>query len=185
VREQQEGQRQTQEQRQEADRRIPHLLAVPARVRFLSCEPLLGPVDLFDIAWPADRPKFPQTDDISDGRSALHMIEATKIDWIIAGGESGPGARASHPDWFRSLRDQCAATGAPFFFKQWGEWGPADPTDEAAPFPNGWLARRGGPKLPMREELYPEAGAAFVAHIGKKAAGAQLDGREHRQFPTS
>lgn len=85
-----------------ADDRIPHLLSIPARVRFLSCEPLLGPVD-------------------------IHAGEKRPIgmrgyfDWVICGGESGPKARPMHPHWARSLRDQCAAAGVPFLFKQWGE----------------------------------------------------------------
>ena len=85
----------TVEDQRRADERIPHLRRVPAVVRFLSMEPLLGPVDLRG----------------GDG-----------VGWVIAGGESGRHARITHPDWFRSLRDQCAASGIPFFFKQWGEW---------------------------------------------------------------
>ena len=78
-----------------ADERIPYLLATPAAVRFVSAEPLLGPVDLTQI---------------------------NRLDWVIAGGESGPGSRPMHPDWVRSLRDQCQAAGTAFFFKQWGDW---------------------------------------------------------------
>jgi len=89
----------------EADRDIPKLLAVPARVRFLSMEPLLGPVDLL--------PMF-------EYRAEVH--NDTGVHWIIVGGESGRGARPMHPDWARSLRDQCEAAGVPFLFKQWGEW---------------------------------------------------------------
>ena len=95
-----------------ADERIPDLLATPAAKRFLSCEPLLGPVDLGKLlsglpvnAW-------------------LTWLDA--LDWVIAGGESGPGARPMHPDWARSLRDQCAAADVPFYFKQWGEWLPGE-----------------------------------------------------------
>lgn len=90
----------TVENQEEADRRIPHLLCVPARVRFLSCEPLLGPVDL--------EPWVMRLDDL-----------ASAIDWVITGGESGPNYRHADPDWFRSLRDQCAAADVPFLFKQW------------------------------------------------------------------
>lgn len=82
----------TVENQEEADRRIPHLRAAPARVRFLSVEPMLGPV----------RPEL-------DG-----------IHWVICGGESGPGARPMDPNWARSLRDQCQAAGVPFFMKQMG-----------------------------------------------------------------
>ncbi|MGM3015920.1 DUF5131 family protein, partial [Bacillus cereus group sp. BC329] len=85
---------------EEADRDIQKLLAVPARVRFLSIEPMLGPVDL-------------KMDLRATGRH---------VDWVICGGESGPGARPMYPDWARSLRDQCKAAGVPFLFKQWGEW---------------------------------------------------------------
>lgn len=87
-----------------ADERIPLLMQVPAAVRFLSCEPLLGPVDISTYL-PA--PYYP-------GR----------IDWVIVGGESGPGARPMHPDWARSLRDQCDWSKTAFFFKQWGTYGP-------------------------------------------------------------
>ncbi len=83
-----------------ADVRLPLLLDTPAAVRFLSCEPLLGPVDLF--AWKVDR--------------------GTRVDWVICGGESGPHARPMHPDWARQLRDDCLTAGIPFHFKQWGEW---------------------------------------------------------------
>ncbi len=95
-----------------ADVRIPVLLDTPAAVRFLSCEPLLGPVDL---AWREDGP---------DGEASF----PAGIDWVIVGGESGPGARPMHPDWARSLRDQCQNAGVPFFMKQTGtvlarQWG--------------------------------------------------------------
>jgi hypothetical protein len=86
------------ENQEYAEKRIPHLLGCRdlARVLFLSCEPLLGPVDLSRWMSSAEEGKF----------------------WVIAGGESGPEARPSHPNWFRGLRDQCAAAGVPFHFKQ-------------------------------------------------------------------
>lgn len=152
----------TVENQEEADRRIPHLLSVPAKVRFLSMEPLLGPVDLFDIRWPSDRPRFPETDDISDGRSALHMIEGTRIDWVITGGESGKNARPSDPDWFRSIRDQCAAAGVNYFHKQNGEYAP------------NWYNDADGNKIP---------GTEWIDRMGKKAAGRLLDGIEHNGMP--
>ena len=93
----------TEDQRT-ADERIPHLLATPAANRFLSCEPLIGRID-FD------------------------PCELTRVDWVIVGGESGRGARPMHPDWARSLRDQCAIAFVPFFFKQWGEWAPVSDID--------------------------------------------------------
>ena len=82
------------------DKRLPHLSEVPAHTRFLSCEPLLGRVDL-------------------DG-----WLERNAIHWVIAGGESGPRARPSDPAWFYTIRNQCAAHATPFHFKQWGEWAP-------------------------------------------------------------
>ena len=98
----------TVEDQARADERIPHLLRIPARVRFLSCEPLLGPVDLELIT------TISRTYDTPE-------IKQERIHWVICGGESGPKARPMHPAWARSLRDQCAAAGVPFFFKQWGE----------------------------------------------------------------
>jgi protein gp37 len=119
----------------EADRDIPKLMRVPARVRFLSIEPMLGYID------------------VSAGIQYLS--------WIICGGESGPHARPMHPDWVRSLRDQCAAAGVPFLFKQWGEWAP------------NYLTENG-------ERI---ESTMWMDRMGKKAAGRQLDGREHSEFP--
>ncbi|CAM5591175.1 DUF5131 family protein [Streptomyces purpurascens] len=107
-----------------ADIRIPALLETPAAVRFLSCEPLLGPIDLKQAV---------RTMGSERGHgltmSFVHAGDCCQkfhgIDWVIVGGESGRGARAMHPAWARALRDQCASADVPFFFKQWGEWGPA------------------------------------------------------------
>jgi protein gp37 len=99
----------TAEDQERADQRVPHLLNIPAAVNFLSCEPLLGPVDL--NLGSIQRDKLRST---KSNRSA--------IDWIIAGGESGPQARPMHPDWARSLRDQAQTFGVPYLFKQWGEY---------------------------------------------------------------
>ena len=131
---------------EEADRDIPKLLAVPAAVRFLSIEPMLGPIDL---TW-VDR---------SDG---ILVTKMEPIDWIIVGGESGPHARPMRPDWVRSLRDQGAAAGVPFLFKQWGEWAP------------NWLNDDAGQKIP---------GSEWIDRMGKKAAGRSLDGVTHNGFP--
>jgi len=175
-----------------ADARIPELLATPAAVRFVSAEPMLGPIDFLDIPWPSDRPRFPASDDISDGRSALHMIEGTRIDWVICGGESGPHARPMHPDWARALRDQCAAAGVPFFFKQWGEWAPEDGTSGVHPdgcyFDSGhprWIGRAigyDGATARSADEAAPPH--AFLRRVGKKAAGRILDGRTHDDLPS-
>jgi protein gp37 len=103
-----------------ADIRIPALLDTPAAVRWISAEPLLGPIRL-SASWipiPADF----RTVQLAD---ILGIARPERLDWVVAGGESGPKARPAHPDWFRSLRDQCAAADVRFLFKQWGEWGPA------------------------------------------------------------
>lgn len=100
------------EDQQRADERIPHLLSIPAAVRFLSCEPLLGPVVL------DGGPKGPPTHLSVE----IDHPEDKRIDWVICGGESGPGARPMHGDWVRSIHDQCQQAGVPFFFKQWGAW---------------------------------------------------------------
>ena len=99
----------TVEDQQRADERIPHLLCAPAEHRFLSCEPLLGPINL-------DRWCFKRRGVIDD------LIFGSAIDWVIVGGESGSDARPMRPEWARAIRDQCANAGTPFFFKQWGEW---------------------------------------------------------------
>lgn len=103
----------TVENQEEADRRIPHLLSVPAQVRFLSCEPLLGPLDLTNMPVHRDYP------DTRGNVLSRVSVFAPHINWVITGGESGPNFRSADPDWFRSLRDQCAAAGVPFLFKQW------------------------------------------------------------------
>jgi protein gp37 len=139
----------------EADRDIPKLLAVPARVRFLSMEPLLGPVDVFSTI----------TGEL------LHVsgneYEPGWLDWIIVGGESGPGARPMHPDWARGLRDQCKAGDVPFLFKQWGEW---------------LGAHQDGAYDHKPIELNATDSSV---RVGKKAAGRLLDGAQHDGFPTA
>ena len=116
----------TVENQEEAERRIPALLSVPARVRFLSMEPLLGPVDLTPWLWGADSPcdGCPRDADCACGGELRGDLPDEKapgeISWVIAGGESGPGYRTSDPEWYRSLRDQCADAEIPFLFKQWG-----------------------------------------------------------------
>lgn len=120
----------TVENQEEADRRIPHLLATPAAIRFLSCEPLLGPIDL-STAPAIGRSGWlrPLTGD--HHLSPVHADhKGAKIDWIITGGESGPNARPSHPDWFRSLKSQCNASGVAFFMKQITKGGKKTPIHE-------------------------------------------------------
>lgn len=145
-----------------ADERIPELLATPAAVRFLSCEPLLGPINL--VRW----------------LTPFHGLHAQHngIDWVIVGGESGPQARPMHPAWALSLRDQCQAAGMAFFFKQFGEWSPG----------NGSTEQRAGVAAIHRGNRH--GAVAFVGddreamfRLGKKVAGRLLDGREWSEFP--
>lgn len=136
-----------------ADERIPMLLQIPAAVRFVSVEPMLGPVDLgytFTRAYHA-----------GGGQAA--------IDWVICGGETGPGARPMHPDWARSLRDQCLAAFVPFFLKSFGEWAAStEPLDVRN-------------KKTGDFETLP-VGAGFI-RVGKKKTGDLLDGERWHQFP--
>jgi protein gp37 len=156
------------EDQQWADIRIPVLLGTPTAVRWVSAEPLLGPVVLSpDWLVPSatlcggDRRTWTvQTSAAMAGllravaRANADPGSAGFVDWVVAGGESGPGARPMHPDWARSLRDQCQAFGVAYLFKQWSEW--------AVPEPGG---------------------AQIVARLGKKAAGRVLDGRTWDEYP--
>ena len=148
----------TVEDQKMADLRVPTLLSIPATKHFLSCEPLLGPVDL--SRW------------------------LDRLDWVISGGESGPHARPPHPDWLRSLRDQCQAAGVAYHFKQWGEWAPVPGSPQMVRRGDCFLAPDG-----RRDVLGPSLGTELedvgtpMRRVGKKAAGAMLDGREWREFP--
>ena len=161
---------------EEADRDIPKLLAVPAAKRFLSIEPMLGPVDLNYVR---------QRIQAQRSQLARAINGETWLDWVIVGSESGPGARPIHPDWARSIRDQCAAAGVPFLFKQWGEWRPmthADLTTLPASTPMGAVKRSGELLRPFCEN---DAPFARMVRVGKKAAGRLLDGRTHDGFPAA
>jgi protein gp37 len=141
----------TAENQEEADKRIPILLRTPAAKRFVSCEPLLSPINFF----------VPGHRITGIGAMALRL----GIDWVIVGGESGPGARPMRPEWVRDVRKQCVVAGVPFFFKQWGEW------------------------LHDDEALCPgECSIGYHAQgdmlrIGKRRAGRELDGRTWEEFP--
>lgn len=179
------------EDQERADERIPDLLATPAVVRFVSAEPLLGPIDLTRIRAPAD-PHDPEAVWLFDGLVAGDLYEQrfdngfgdvrydtgdgpyreTAVDWVIVGGESGHGARPMHPQWVSDIRDQCQAADVAFFFKQWGEWGYfgrelafGEARDCVTwPLPLGML--------PYGQYL-----------VGKKRAGRLLDGCEWNEMP--
>ena len=136
--------------------RVPILKQIEAAKRFVSCEPDLGP---------------------------LGEVDLIGLDWIICGGETGPNARPMHPDWARSLRDQCQEAGVPFFFKQWGEWAPM-----------GVLYAKGESRFVLNDgtsinnEQYatgeaPDKYPCRMVRVGKKAAGRSLDGREWNEMP--
>ena len=141
------------ESQKTAEERIPYLLEIPAEVRFLSCEPLLGPVAL-DTYYREE----------GDSCAPCYSVWLDYIHWVIVGGESGPNARPMHPDWARDLRDQCQRHETPFHFKQWGEYVSVSEVEGVGPhftFPDGATVRR----------------------IGKKAAGRTLDGRTWDELP--
>lgn len=192
---------------EEADRDIPKLLDTPAAVRFVSVEPMLGPVDLQRFMWPV-LPSWPARfrspeaalaagAEVSYHRQALLSVESAKrlVAWVICGGESGPHARPMHPVWARLLRDQCAAAGVPFLFKQWGEWlehghGQPDRTyeigdeeaDRLASECDGFLGRD-GTFLHDIEDADDEQPYRGLRRVGRKAAGRLLDGREWNGYP--
>lgn len=161
------------ENQQAADERIPLLLQTPAAVRFLSCEPLLGAVDLNHIT-------LQLSDAPERGKPAISISalrgwyggdgDPAKIDWVIVGGESGSKARPMHPDWVLGLRDHCQAADVPFFFKQWGEWKETHPLrcNEPGIKDKPWI------------NFDPDTS---VCRIGKQAAGRELDGRTWEEFP--
>lgn len=173
----------------EADRDIPKLLEVPARVRFLSMEPLLGPVDLRRIDIDGHSEIYPLAGttgcEDSDGNPAPDL---PAIDWVIVGGESGGDARPMHPDWARDLRYQCADAGVPFLFKQWGEWAPGENcggtptrTERVADWFGGeWSFNT---MTPGAHDGLTYDDEPTVYRIGKKTAGRHLDGRTHDEFP--
>lgn len=194
------------EDQQWADIRAPALLDTPAAVRFVSAEPLLGPVSLHPY-WTHGKPVWGEPETARTGLQLQALEIRPGINWLICGGESGAGARPMHPDWARSLRDQCAEADVSFFFKQWGEWGPApwrvdrEPGESAETYKARaeavcathaypvWAARYGHephrashkPWSLERTSLPPEQ--APIRRWGKHAAGRELDGRTWDEFP--
>jgi protein gp37 len=161
----------TAENQAAADKRIPALFETPgAFIRFVSVEPMLGPVDL------------------------SKYLKTGLLTWVICGGESGPGARPMHPDWARSLRDQCSQAGVPFFFKQWGEYIPGgfcdiDSYDDVtkALKVEEWVAVASTNSRSIGKtcfHAYDPSGRFFdLNKIGKKQAGRVLDGRTWDEYP--
>jgi protein gp37 len=164
------------ERQQEADERIPHLLQTPAAVRFISAEPLLGPIDLGALRVPSE---FHEGRDVGPRRS---------LDWVIVGGESGAGARPMSIQWPRELRDQCKAAGVPYFFKQWGSWAPAGSQPEGASGRFAFGDYEHDRTAFVQVDGYPRQFTKFGARstlklVGKKSAGRLLDGIEHNAVP--
>jgi protein gp37 len=162
------------ERQPEADERIIELLKTPAAVHFVSAEPLLGRIDLTDRL---QRWHEIQCDETEGQRRGL--IPGVRLDWVIAGGESGPNARPMHPQWARDLRDQCKAAAVPFFFKQHGEWIAGA---QAAHLGDADLA-----EYPTIDLQTPSKSGGHLGNycfkVGKKTAGRLLDGVEHNGFP--
>jgi len=179
----------TAETQELLDERVPWLVRVPAARRFVSIEPMLGPVDLTRVTahlatwFPRRLAGMPPPDkcgpDVLCGtvlREDAGPFSPCRcgnraLDWVIVGGETGPGARPMDPDWARQVRDDCGEAGVPFFFKQWGEWlqwdyDPWDPGDDA-----------------QRVFTGPGEWPRTVYRVGRKFAGCELDGQEHKEFP--
>ncbi len=168
------------EDQKRADERIPILLDTPAAVRWISAEPLLGPLDLVTFLGGTLRIG-----------NIFIKVPAVRLDWVVAGGESGPDARPMHPDWARSLRDQCAAAEVPFLFKQWGEWAPQVGAVDGWTTPDDpeisridhrdWEENHWGE--PYRPMWCDDLEDDTVSRVGKRYAGRLLDGVEHNGFP--
>lgn len=152
-----------------ANERIPLLLATPAARRAISAEPLLAPVTL-----------RPWLRNDTPGGSYMH---GNGLHWVIAGGESGPNARPCHPDWIRQLRDQCRDAEVPFFFKQWGEWLEHEHALDALGDDDKRLSDGQARLRKAQRGRLDSFGGVTMVRVGKRDAGAMLDGREHREFP--
>lgn len=177
----------TVENQEQADKRIPELLKCRhlAPVLFLSCEPLIGPINLH---YPLCKHAIPGH---SEQTYATPCDPSGLIDWVISGGESGANARPSHPDWFRSLRDQCAASGVAFHHKQNGEWQDASSRDDV---PHAAVLNTGDYCTPDTREArhtldrkvsgkWNQLRPVCMSRVGVKKAGRLLDGVLHEAFP--
>lgn len=171
-----------------ADDRIPMLLDTPAAVRWISAEPLLGPVDLNRILVNQERGFHGSA--LHEQHDDCYYQSNAQLDWVVVGGESGHGARPMQGDWVRKIRDQCAEAGVPYLFKQWGEWIDADQADNNATN-KLWAGRTSFemrdaglvadiPKKPVGPPFF---GCDHTIRLGKKAAGRLLDGVQHDGYP--
>lgn len=169
------------EDQKTADERIPWLLQTPAAVRLVSVEPMLEAVDLRNIK-PAEY-QHRQIDSLhgvtiyENSINGAAFNDRPKLDWVICGGESGPNARPMHPDWVRSLGDQCVSANTPFFFKQWGEWAATNLDNIIENKPN----RHDGKNY--AHFSWPGWKEQWMARVGKKRAGNILDGQVWDQYP--
>ena len=176
------------ERQKEADERIPDLLATPAAVRFISAEPLLGPIDFTSICtghYFIDALRGVKYHDAPEG---VHRAteRCAKLNQIIIGGESGRDARPMHPEWPRWIRNDCAAANVAFFFKQWGEFAPR--MSNLTEFLHPSDVRLGERVVASNGALngFPDHGVTefeVMRRLGKKAAGRLLDGVEHNAMP--
>lgn len=157
------------EDQKTADERIPELLKVPAAVRIVSIEPMLGPVGLTFIGCPycgqSKNPWFPNYTICRACGKEVKSPPDNLISWVICGGETGPGARPMNPEWARKVRDQCVEAGVPYFHKQNGMWRPDRLADEGPP------------------RVYRFSDGMVMSRCTKKQAGRLLDGRMWDQFP--
>lgn len=154
----------TAENQEQAEKRIPILLQIPAAKRFVSIEPMLGPISFrwFGLSKEWYRNKIDTDKEV--GEYDVFKL----LDWVICGGETGPKARPMHPDWVRSLRDQCKAANVPFFFKQWGTWRPAQTTQGKEIVPFG--------------DYNPET-KMWYNRKSKFTTQDTLDGQQHHEWP--
>jgi len=176
----------TAENQKRADERIPILLQIPAAKRFVSLEPILGAIDLwryipYEVCVSCDEWWGHTKIDVCplcESEGCIQTVwddeEGGKLDWVIVGGESGPGARPMHPDWVRSVHDECVAAGVPWFFKQWGAWMPGETKAEVF-----------GPTEIGERCIEHNGEWTRMYRVGKKAAGRRLDGQLWEQYPES
>jgi protein gp37 len=177
----------TAEDQERADERIPSLLQIPAAVRFLSCEPLLGTLDIRHV----HHDDMVEIDALTGDHGVVRPLRGRsdeRIHFVIVGGESGHGARPMHPDWARGLRDQCQEAGVPFFFKSLGDWRPVvvgdsyDTSNGIAGRPPAYIVAKDGTCHCFHNDSTTNDSIVMV-RVGKKSAGRKLDGREWKEIP--